>query len=307
MTPVPEDGKYEEEDIEETTKMMIDDETTESPEDQNTDEGDDVEEESLGVRCLPEEVEDDVCEKESKSWCEKQSCPDGHKGQCQSKNDATHGENECCMRHVCEEESFLPEEQVEEEETTEDIEEPPVATDGYEGEPGPDDAVIDEDETTEDGEDGGVTDSTGPLESETEDSTGDGTEENDENTEETTKGENGESPYENGDDITEDPENAMEPDEGADTTESSDGADGAGGEKYEGEDITEEGVSDNIDGGDNEPSTVDGEEEITPDDIPGDIKKGETIVHYYYRGVSDLTDPLRPHHCDPSPLCRVSQ
>ena len=248
MTPVPEDGKYEEEDIEETTEKMIDDETTESPDDQNTDEGDDVEEESLGVRCLPEEVEDDVCETESKSWCEKQSCPDGQKGQCQSKNDATHGENECCMRHVCEEESFLSEEQVEEEGTSEDIEEPPVATDGYEGEPGPDDAVIDEDETTEDGEDGGVTDSTGPLES-----------------------------------------------------------DGAGGEKYEGEDITEEGVSDNIDGGDNEPSTVDGEEEITPDDIPGDIKKGETIVHYYYRGVSDLTDPLRPHHCDPSPLCRVSQ
>ena len=75
MTPVPEDGKYEEEDIEETTEKMIDDETTESPDDQNTDEGDDVEEESLGVRCLPEEVEDDVCETESKSWCEKQSCP----------------------------------------------------------------------------------------------------------------------------------------------------------------------------------------------------------------------------------------
>ena len=40
--------------------------------------------------------------------------------------------------------------------------------------------------------------------------------------------------------------------------------------------------------------------------IVTDIKEGETIVHYFYRGVSDLTDALRPHHCAPSPLCMVS-
>ena len=41
--------------------------------------------------------------------------------------------------------------------------------------------------------------------------------------------------------------------------------------------------------------------------IVTDIKEGETIVHYFYRGVSDLTDALRPHHCAPSPLCMVSE
>ena len=41
--------------------------------------------------------------------------------------------------------------------------------------------------------------------------------------------------------------------------------------------------------------------------IVTDIKEGETIVHYFYRGVSDLTDALRPHHCSPSPLCMVSE
>ena len=39
--------------------------------------------------------------------------------------------------------------------------------------------------------------------------------------------------------------------------------------------------------------------------IINDIQEGETIVHYFYRGVSDLTDHLRPHHCSPSPLCLV--
>ena len=58
-----------------------------------------------------------------------------------------------------------------------------------------------------------------------------------------------------GEDTTESSDGAAgtgEKGEGDDNTESSDGADGAGGEKYEGEDITEEGVSDDIDEGDNE-------------------------------------------------------
>ena len=36
-----------------------------------------------------------------------------------------------------------------------------------------------------------------------------------------------------------------------------------------------------------------------------EIQEGETIVHYFYRGVSKLENILRPHHCNPSPLCMV--
>ena len=34
-------------------------------------------------------------------------------------------------------------------------------------------------------------------------------------------------------------------------------------------------------------------------------KDGETIVHYFYRGESDLSSVIRPHHCSPSTLCMV--
>ena len=36
-----------------------------------------------------------------------------------------------------------------------------------------------------------------------------------------------------------------------------------------------------------------------------EVQEGETIVHYFYRGVSNLENVLRPHHCNPSPLCMV--
>ena len=44
---------------------------------------------------------------------------------------------------------------------------------------------------------------------------------------------------------------------------------------------------------------------ITHNKIVEDIKKGDTIVHYFYRGESSLSSALRSHHCSPSTLCMV--
>ena len=42
------------------------------------------------------------------------------------------------------------------------------------------------------------------------------------------------------------------------------------------------------------------------EDITSDIKAGETVVHYFYRGESNMKDIFRPHHCAPAPLCMVN-
>jgi len=89
-----------------------------------------------------------------------------------------------------------------------------------------------------------------------------------------------------------------------------------GDEKDEGDDIDEderdnidEDEGDNFDedeGDNNYDSNESGtSDESTHDKIVEDIKKGDTIVHYFYRGESSLSSALRSHHCSPSTLCMV--
>ena len=41
------------------------------------------------------------------------------------------------------------------------------------------------------------------------------------------------------------------------------------------------------------------------DDITKGIKGGETVVHYFYRGDSNMKEVFRTHHCASAPLCMV--